>query len=116
MGKTLITQENLDQFVHGKTLDMDGSKIITAGARDELTKRGIDIVYGEAACAACGHEAHADHGHASHGHAETPSEGDCPEELLIGVAAIIRQHYGITNPDELRRITLETVRAISGQH
>lgn len=112
MGKTLITQENLDQFVHGKTLAMDGSKIITAGARDELTKRGIDVVYGEASCAACGHEPHADHGHA-----ENHPAGDCPEELLIGVAAIIRQHYGITSPDELRRITLETVRAISaGQH
>ena len=117
MGKTLITLENLDQFVHGKTLAMDSSKIITAGARDELTKRGIDVVYGEACCTACGHDPHADHCHADHSHAQNCPADKCHEELLVGVAAIIKQHYGITNPDELRKVTLDTVRAIAaGQH
>ena len=31
---------------------------------------------------------------------------------FIGVAAIIKQHYGITDPDELRKVTLETVAVI----
>lgn len=117
MGKTLITLENLDQFVHGKTLVMDSSKILTAGARDELTKRGVEVAYGETGCAACGHDPHADHCHADHSHAANCPADKCHEELLIGVAAIIKQHYGITNPDELRKVTLDTVRAIAaGQH
>ena len=39
----------------------------------------------------------------------TPTSDD---DLLIGVAAIIKQHYGITDPDELRKVTLETVAVI----
>ena len=37
MGKTLITLDNIDEFVCCGKLAMDSSKIITAGARDELT-------------------------------------------------------------------------------
>ena len=100
MGKTLITIDNLDQFIHGNKLVMDSAKILTPGARDELCKRGGQICYDEAA-------AHCAHGECSHdGHDE-----HC-DDLLIGVAAIIKQHYGITDPDELRKVTLETVAVI----
>ncbi len=107
MGKTLITLDNIDEFVCCGKLAMDSSKIITAGARDELTKRGIEVVYGEAEgqCCCHGHDHAHDHAHDHHG-----SQHD--EELLIGVAAIIRQHYGITDPEMLKKVTLETVAAI----
>ena len=108
MGKTLITLDNIDEFVCCGKLAMDSSKIITAGARDELTKRGIEVVYGEAEgqCCCHGHDHAHDHAHDHHG----PQHD---EELLIGVAAIIRQHYGITDPEMLKKVTLETVTAIS---
>ena len=107
MGKTLITLENIDEFVCCGKLAMDSTKIITAGARDELTKRGIEVVYGEAEgqCCCHGHDHAHDHAHDHHG----PQHD---EELLIGVAAIIRQHYGITDPETLKKVTLETVAAI----
>ena len=107
MGKTLITLDNIDEFVCCGKLAMDSSKIITAGARDELTKRGIEVVYGEAEgqCCCHGHDHAHDHAHDHHG----PQHD---EELLIGVAAIIRQHYGITDPETLKKVTLETVAAI----
>lgn len=99
MSKTLITVDNLDQFVSSGTVVMDASRILTAGARDELTRRGVDIVYGEGeAAAVCG---------------APTAAGQYDEDMLIGVAAIIRQHYGITDADTLRRVTLETVGAIS---
>ena len=105
MGKTLITLENIDEFVCCGKLAMDSTKIITAGARDELTKRGIEVVYGEAEGQCCFHELTHDHelGHHAPQH---------DEELLVGVAAIIRQHYGITDPETLKKVTLETVAAI----
>lgn len=101
MGKTLITLDNIDEFVCCGKLAMDSTKIITAGARDELTKRGIEVVYGEAEGQCCCHEQ-------AHGHHEAQPD----EDLLVGVAAIIRQHYGITDPEMLKKVTLETVAAI----
>ena len=107
MGKTLITLDNIDEFVCCGKLAMDSTKIITAGARDELTKRGIEVVYGEAEgqCCCHGHDHAHDHAHDHHG----PQHD---EDLLVGVAAIIRQHYGITDPETLKKVTLETVAAI----
>ena len=101
MGKTLITLDNIDEFVCCGKLAMDSTKIITAGARDELTKRGIEVFYGEAEGQCCCHEQ-------AHGHHEAQPD----EDLLVGVAAIIRQHYGITDPEMLKKVTLETVAAI----
>lgn len=105
MSKTLITVDNLQDFVSGGRLQMDGSKILTAGARDELTRRGIEVAWSDApaACCGCGGQ-----------HAETAAPCHTPEQedLLIGVAAIIKQHYNITDPEELKKITLETVAAI----
>ena len=101
MGKTLITIDNLDQFIHSNKLVMDSAKILPPGARDELCKRGVQISYDEAAAHHCGHGECAQHAHDEH----------C-DDLLIGVAAIIKQHYGITDPDELRKVTLETVAVI----
>ena len=105
MGKTLITLDNIDEFVCCGKLAMDSTKIITAGARDELTKRGIEMVYGEAEGQCCCHDHAHDHAHDHH----APQHD---EDLLVGVAAIIRQHYGITDPETLKKVTLETVAAI----
>lgn len=120
MNKTLITIENLDTFICCGKLLMDTTKILTAGARDELIRRKVELVYGDegqvcdcqkgsystgpAACCATNHAGD----HASAG---------CQynEEMLIGVAAIIKEHYGITDPEVLRKVTLETAAAISGQ-
>ena len=104
MGKTLITIDNLDQCIHSNKLVMDSAKILTPGARDELCKRGVQISYDEAAAHHCGHGECAQHAHDGH-------DEHC-DDLLIGVAAIIKQHYGITDPDELRKVTLETVAVI----
>lgn len=110
MSKTLITVDNLQDFVTGNRLQMDGSKILTAGARDELTRRGIEITWADAAaescCGCCGGDHKAESAAACH----SPEQ----EELLIGVAAIIKQHYNITDPEELKKVTLETVAAING--
>lgn len=97
MSKTLITVDNLQDFIHDNRLNMDADKILTAGARDELTRRGVDVVYDAAPAGACA--AHA---------ATTPADTD----LLVGVAAIIKQHYGITDPEDLKKVTLETVATI----
>lgn len=126
MSKTLISIDNIDQFICCNKLMVDSSKILTPGARDELTRRGVEIVYGEGGCdchgGATGHGA--EHGAASAcaaGAAHTTCGGSAgchdaahyDEDMLIGVAAIIKQHYGITDPEVLRKVTLETAAAIA---
>jgi protein-disulfide isomerase-like protein with CxxC motif len=79
MSKTLITVDNLQDYVHDNCLHMDANKILTAGARDELTRRGVHVVYdAEPAPCAC-----------LAGEAAVATDTD----LLVGVAAIIRHHY-----------------------
>lgn len=123
MSKTLITIENLDQFICCGTVLMDNSKILTAGARDELTRRKVQLVYGaEGQVCDCQKDAHGNEQAACCATNTTGQTGHAAcqydEEMLIGVAAIIKQHYGITDPEVLRKVTLETAAAISsqGQH
>ncbi|MBI5520480.1 MAG: hypothetical protein HY916_10545 [Desulfovibrio sp.] len=107
MAKTLITLEGLDMYIQDGKLVLDSSKIITPGARDELYKRGVELEYSPAPHEAPGHSCAED----TPG-AHCAQAGAYPEDLLLGVASIIRQHYGITDPDDLRKVTLETVAAI----
>ena len=107
MSKTLITVDNLEQFICCGKLAMDNSKILTAGARDELTRRHIDIAWGEPGQDCCCQPG------ATSATCAAPAVAPCDMDTLIGVAAIIKEHYGITDPDVLRKVTLETAAAIS---
>lgn len=108
MSKTLISVENIEQFVCCGKLLMDSSKILTAGARDELSRRGVEVVYGEEGQTCCCHGSGVTAAQAT----SSLDVGQFDEEMLIGIAAIIRQHHGITDPDVLRKVTLETAAAI----
>lgn len=122
MAKELITADNVEQFVCDGKLCMNGSRILTPGARDVLGKKHVEVVYGEAPCNntacrnPCGNAAW--QGSSSPVAAGQCTSGACnaefDEDVLVGVAAIIKRHYNITNPEELRRVTLTTVRAIAG--
>lgn len=138
MAKELITADNVEQFVHDGKLCMDNGKILTPGARDLLSKKHIEIVYGEpcavsaaaqafvgqpccnrtvapaVAQAAATVTAGAQKATAAPAGTAACCNGEFDEDVLVGVAAIIKRHYNITNPEDLRRITLATVRAIAG--
>lgn len=106
MGKKRVGVDNLESFM-GKdsgAFYMDGSVILTPGAKDELSRRGIAIIYGprpesdDHAPAACG-------------------EGDCgaesgAERLALAVAGILQERYGITDPEQLRKLSCHVVETI----
>lgn len=114
MSKTLISINNIDQFICCNKLVVDSSRILTPGARDELTRRGVEVVYGEGGCG-CQSGAPCAAGTAGAGGAGGAGNAAAhyDEDMLIGVAAIIKQHYGITDPEVLRKVTLETAAAIA---
>lgn len=117
MSKKLITVDNLEEYICRASAKfyMDSTVILTPGARDELKKRGIAIVPGPAPEAAPCHPMMCESMTR-----EVPAYGTMlglttfadMEELLVGVAAILKNEYGITDPAELRDASLQAVKTI----
>ena len=112
MKKELVGVDNLEACICRETgsVYIDGSIILTPGAKDELSKRGIAVVYGprpggapRAATQACppGCTCKACCG-----------KGMDVERLILGVACILKEEYGIHDPAELHRISCQVVKII----
>ncbi|MBI4806553.1 MAG: hypothetical protein HY795_15105 [Desulfovibrio sp.] len=103
MGKKLVGTDNLDEAICQATgkVYADGTIILTPGAKDELSKRGVPIVYGPAPeRAEC---------------APTPmAEAASPglEKLVLAVSAILNTQYGIKNPEQLKVLSCQVVKTI----
>ena len=105
MKKRLIGTHNLEEWLcptSGKVY-MDGATLMTAAARDELAKRGIEIVHGAAPAAP-----------SRSLEDEVPGENASPdlERFLLGVAGILRDQYGVTDPGELKQLGLHVARTV----
>ena len=109
MAKQLVTIDNLDDFIcrgDGKFHMDSSSMIVTSGAKDELAKRGVAIVY-DSGC-----------GHSGKSCAEACGGACCShtapedEEFLIAVAATLQKDYGVTDPQKLREMSLEVVKTL----
>lgn len=136
--KQLISVDNLDAFV-GKdgTVHVGKDMILTPGAKDELRKRRIAIVYGESpapspatSCAAAvpaAKPAAVAEGTAGSGcrgccgtckKPEAPAAGAASssvrdlESLTRAVAGLISTQYDITDPKQLHLLTVEALRTI----
>lgn len=112
MAKQLVTTDNLNDFIckgDGK-FHMDSScMIITAGAKDELAKRGVELVY-DSGCGHSGKSCAEACGSACAGAYSTPAPED--EEFLIAVAATLQKDYGVSDPKKLKEMSLEVVKTL----
>lgn len=119
MAKELITAANLDAYIRkdlGK-LFITPNRLITAGAKDELRQRGIQLVYGEEPApvqpaAPC---------RTSCGTGNSPSAGcgdrapagvDTLKRLAAIVAAILREQYGMTDEKEIVTLAVKILKAV----
>lgn len=101
MGKQLVCVDNLDSIICPTTgrAYADGSVILTPGAKDELSRRGVAIVYGPRP-------------------ATCPSGCTCPactgglEPLLQAVTAILRQHHPDCDDARLRTLGLQVLNTL----
>lgn len=94
MSKQLITVDNLADFVclDSSVISLDPARyIVSPGAKDELARRKIELVYDSAA--GCSGKAKVD-------------------DFVIAVAAVLKQEYGINDPVKLRDTTLSIVKTI----
>ena len=101
MGKKLVGIDNLEECIcqtSGK-IYADGTIILTPGAKDELTRRGIPIVYGpKPEAVEC-----------------APATGAVApglENLVCAVSGILSKQYGITDPEQLQAMSCLVVKTI----
>ena len=109
MKKTLVGVHNLDDFICKEcgAFYQDGSMILTAGAKDELNRRGIRIQYGGApagSCCAGGATPAVD--------AAGIAGAASLEDLLVELAVMIREQCGISDPEQLRDASLKALQTI----
>jgi len=103
MGKRLVEAANVETAICPATgaVYADGTIILTPGAKDELTRRGIPVVYGPRPEAArC----------APAPSAESPEQG--LEPLLRTVAGILQSHYKIRDPEQLKSLSRHVAEVI----
>lgn len=120
MKKELISVENLNSFISRKDgkLYVGKNGILTPGAKDELARRKVSIVYGEepavedrAPCA-CGCGAAGKTFFIGPEEAIGLSSAGSLESLSLAVAHMLRTQYGETDPARIRAMTVEALKTI----
>lgn len=116
MSKQLITVDTLDSHIEDGRCVLGPDMILTPGAKDELARRRVRIVYGEKACAAsscgCGSGSDACVNAAAVAGARSDLKG---EDLVLAVAALIRKECGISDPERLRAVTCEALKRLASR-
>ncbi len=123
MKKELICVNNLDAFIckqDGK-LYVDKGRILTPGAKDELARRGVSVVYGPEPAPVVQEQPAAPR-RGCCGISKTfyvgPEEGTAfsmpgsLESLSIAVASMLRTQYGVTDQEQIRAMTIEALKTI----
>ena len=142
MKKELITVDNVNNYISkqdGK-LYVFGNRLLTAGAKDELGRRRVSVVYGPEPVAApaqapaaapasscgsasgtpCGKSHGSCRGGCNCGSAITPGiAAGAPlgsytsvESLALALASMLKEKYGVTDPAELKELTAKALKAI----
>ena len=138
MKKELITVDNVNNYIckqDGK-LYVFGNRLLTAGAKDELGRRRVTVVYGpepvvvpaaapasscsSAAGTPCGKSHGTCRGGCNCGSVITPGiAAGAPlgsytsvESLALALATMLKEKYGVTDPAELKDLTAKALKAI----
>lgn len=121
MKKELISVENLDAFIcrqDGKVY-VGSNRILTPGAKDELARRKVSVVYGEEPAPVEQPQAPCRGGCGAGKTFFVGPEKGCGlssagslESLSLAVAHMLRTQYGETDPARIRAMTVEALKTI----
>ncbi|TKB09571.1 hypothetical protein [Desulforhopalus sp. IMCC35007] len=106
MKKQLVAVNNLDSYIYQAcaTIYVTKNMILTSGAKDELKKRKICIVYGEAPsdvdCTTVPEQTET---------ASKMTDEEDRERLFYGIAAMAKEELGIDDPEILKNISIKIV-------
>lgn len=115
--KQLITIENLDGCISTDGRCYIGKdQILSPGAKDELARRRVPLVYGDkpgSSCCSTKASACSTSGSSTSG-SSCRKGGICdPDELAVAIAALLKKECGITDPGQLRALTIEALRRMA---
>ena len=85
MAKKLVSEKGVEALIVGDCFYMDGTVILTPGAKDVLRNKGVTIVYGAKP--------------------ETSEE----DPLEATVAALLKKEYGITDEAQVKAVSCKVV-------
>jgi len=88
MAKKLVSEKGVDEFIVDGNVYMDGSIILTPGAKDVLRNKGVSIVYG------------------------AKPEMCKKDQLEATVAALLKKEYGITDDVQIKAVSCKVVEMI----
>ncbi|WP_300671295.1 hypothetical protein [Desulfoluna sp.] len=88
MAKKLVSEKDVETLVCGGNFYMDGSIILTPGAKDFLRNKGVTIVYG------------------------AKPERSEEDQLEATVAALLKKEYGITDEAQVKAVSGKVVEII----
>ncbi|MBP3729881.1 MAG: hypothetical protein J6I40_00245 [Mailhella sp.] len=118
MKKELISTDNLDSFISkedGK-LYVGSGRILTPGAKDELARRHVSVIYGEPPLPALAQQEGCRCGCGSTTFYVGPEQGELKprslEQPARTVAAMLSKEYGVSDPEQLRELTVEALKTI----
>ena len=114
MKKKLIEAGKLDSFIckDSKTIYVDNSMLLTPGAKDELRKRKISITRVADASAQMSTPAEQETSGCSNSAHCTKAECDSCEGLVMGIAVILKEEYGITDIAKLKELSFSIADAV----
>ena len=104
MAKQLITTANLDTYIRkdlGK-LFVTPDRLVTAGVKDELKRRGVQLVYGpepapvQPVCCS----------------APQADGADKLKRAAAIVVAILREQYGMTDESQIQAVAVKILKAV----
>ncbi len=96
MAKKLVNEKGVEALVIGETFYMDGSIILTPGAKDVLRDKGVTIVYGPRP-ETCESEAC---------ESEICKPDMCAKDRIEAtVAGLLEREYGITDEDQVKALS-----------
>lgn len=112
MKKKLVEVSNMDAYIclDSKKFYAEDNMVLTPGVKDELSKRGIAIVHSskpETVYSRCSANAHA-----AGAHAQAAPQADNLEDLLVSVAALVREEFGIEDPETLKAVSCQVVKTL----
>jgi hypothetical protein len=112
MQKTLIKLDNIDGAICrlDNRIYVDSTMVLSPGAKDELNKRGVTIIYGscpsQASCPEHGH------GKSDNSLSSCLTASKDLESLRLGMATMIKKECGVINPERLKALSLQAVETI----
>lgn len=113
MKKKLIEAGKLDSFIckDSNTIYVDNSMLLTPGAKDELRKRKISISRVADASVEMNSSA-GEEAECSNASRCTKAECDSCEGLVMGIAVILKEEYGITDMAQLKEMSFSIANAV----